>query len=296
LYKTLYIAPVIIRERNIILQSRHQRAFLADVSYLKTGREKPIVIFSHGFQGFKDWGPFDLVADIFAEQGFVFVKFNFSHNGTTPDHPVDFVDLESFANDNFSIELDDLGVVIDWLFTENFPVDAAEADTSEIYLIGHSRGGGISILKAREDERVKKVCTWASLNEVGKYWTEEQLQKIKEDGVTFIKNSRTLQQLPIRWQMYEDYFANLERLYIPAAVKELKQPLLIIHGTKDETVPVSCALEMKDWNKKADLFLVENGTHVFGAKHPWKENKLPPDFEVVVNETLKFFRTETGGA
>jgi uncharacterized protein len=286
---------VITRERNIILQSKHERPFLADVSYSKTGGKKPVVIFSHGFQGFKDWGSFDLIGDIFAEQGFVYVKFNFSHNGTTPDHPVDFVDLEAFANDNFTIELDDLGVVIDWLFAENFPVEATEMDAGEIYLIGHSRGGGISILKAREDNRVKKVCTWASLNEVGKYWTEEQLQKIKEDGVTFIKNTRTLQQLPIRWQMYENYFANLERLYIPEAVKELKQPLLIIHGIKDETVPVSCALEMKDWNEKADLFLIENGTHVFGAKHPWKEDKLPPDFDVVVNETLKFFRTESGG-
>jgi pimeloyl-ACP methyl ester carboxylesterase len=280
---------VITRERNIILQSIHNRTFIADVTYAKNGIQKPLVIFSHGFQGFKDWGPFELVADAFAAHNFVFIKFNFSHNGTTPDHPVDFVDLEAFASDNFSIELDDLGTVIDWLFTTEFPVPASEIDLQEIYLTGHSRGGGISILKAHEDNRIKKVCTWASINEVSKYWTREQLEKIKQDGVTFIKNTRTMQQMPIRWQMYENYFANLKRLYIADAVRDLKQPLLIIHGVKDETIPVSCALEMKDWNPKADLFLVENGNHVFGAKHPWKEEKLPADFDTVVQESVKFF-------
>ena len=50
------------------------------------------------------------MADRFADAGFVFVKFNLSHNGTTIEHPIDFVDLEAFGNNNFAKELDDLGV------------------------------------------------------------------------------------------------------------------------------------------------------------------------------------------
>ena len=38
----------------------------------------------------------------------MFVKFNFSHNGTTLESPSDFKDLESFGNNNFSKELYDL--------------------------------------------------------------------------------------------------------------------------------------------------------------------------------------------
>ncbi len=79
-----------------------------DISYTKNGYLKPIVIFCHGFKGFKDWGHFNLLADAFAENDFVFVKFNFSYNGTTIEHPVDFADLEAFGENNFSIELDDI--------------------------------------------------------------------------------------------------------------------------------------------------------------------------------------------
>ncbi|HWB62986.1 MAG TPA: alpha/beta hydrolase [Chitinophagales bacterium] len=280
---------MIEHERNVILQSPHGRPFLADVYYLNNGKPKPVVILSHGFKGFKDWGPFDLIAERFAQAGFVIVKFNFSHNGTTIDHPVDFVDLEAFGNDNITIELDDLGVVVNWVCATNFPVKNGNANLDEICLIGHSRGGGISILKAREDKRIKRLCTWASLSEVGKYWTKEQLAKIKEDGVVFLPNTRTQQMMPIKWQMYENYFANLDRLFVPDALRQLQIPLLIIHGTKDETVPVENAIEMETWNKNARLLLIAGGNHNFSSRHPWTKTELPPDFEKVVDATIRFF-------
>ncbi|HLP22121.1 MAG TPA: alpha/beta hydrolase [Chitinophagales bacterium] len=281
---------MISRERNLILQSRHGRPFLVDVYYKKDGQPKPVVIFSHGFKGFKDWGPFDMVADKFAEAGFIYVKFNFSHNGTTVDHPMDFVDLEAFGNDNLSIEMDDLGVVIDWVCSPEFVAAENKVPSQSVYLMGHSRGGGISILKAKEDNRVKKLCTWASVNEFSKYWTQEELEKIKRDGVVFVGNARTKQQMPIKWQMYENYFANLPRLFVPDAVKALTIPFLIIHGTDDETIPYAAALEMHQWNRKAELFLLEHSNHNFGGKHPYTDDKLTEDLEDAVNETIQFFK------
>ena len=263
---------------------------MADVFYKNDGRKKPIVIFSHGYRGFKDWGPFNLIAEQFAEKGLVFVKFSFSHNGTTVEHPVDFVDLDAFGNDNISIELDDLGVVVDWVFSDNFPVNNLNCEKNDLCLLGHSRGGGVSLLKAREDSRIKKVCTWAGVSEISKYWTAEQLEQIKRDGVIYLPNKRTNQMMPIRWQMYEDYYANKDRLFIPDAVKELQIPLLIVHGTKDETVPVANAMEMHTWNKTNRLFLVEGGNHNFGGKHPWEEAGLSEDLGDVVKETVDFFR------
>ena len=43
----------------------------ADLSYTASQEEVPIVIFAHGFQGFKDWGPWPLSAEIFASKGFL---------------------------------------------------------------------------------------------------------------------------------------------------------------------------------------------------------------------------------
>ena len=95
-------------QKNIALNGSANRKFLLDVFYLQNGEKKPVVIFCHGFKGFKDWGHFNLVGERFAEEGCVFVKFNFSHNGTTPEDPLNFTDLKAFGNNNFSKELEDL--------------------------------------------------------------------------------------------------------------------------------------------------------------------------------------------
>lgn len=277
--------------RTVTLQSIHQRPFLADVQWLPDGKAKPVVIFCHGFKGFKDWGAFNLVAKRFAEEGALFVKFNFSHNGTTIEQPDEFADLEAFGNNNMSIELDDTGVVIDWVCSTVFPVNDAEVNKEQIYVLGHSRGGGIAILKANEDKRVKKVAVWDSVNEYGKYWKNDEMERIKRDGVIYVPNARTNQQMPVYWQLYENYLSNLPRLFVPDAVKKLSVPLFIAHGTDDETVPVSNAIDMHSWNKNAELFLIEHGNHNFGAKHPWLESTLPEDLEDACNATIDFFKT-----
>jgi pimeloyl-ACP methyl ester carboxylesterase len=276
--------------KNIVLESHYQRPFLADVCYVADGKPKSVIILTHGFQGFKDWGPYNIMAETFANAGFVFVKFNLSHNGTTVDHPVDFVDLEAFGNNNFAKELDDLGVVIDWVCSGEFPVSKTEINTNHLYLIGHSRGGGIVMLKAGEDKRVKKISTWAAVNEFGKFWKNDQMEKIKEEGVVYVKNGRTKQRMPVYWQMYENYFANLKRFYIPDVVKSLTIPMFVVHGTNDDAVPYTSATEIKEWNPNAELLLIQDGNHVFGGKHPWEENHLPDDLQRVVEETIRFFK------
>jgi pimeloyl-ACP methyl ester carboxylesterase len=279
-----------IAKKNIVLQSPSGRPFLTDIFYIENKQKKPVVIFCHGFAGFKDWGAFNLMAEAFAEAGFIFVKHNFSHDGTTIDHPTEFVDLEAFGNNNFSKELDDIGVVIDWICSDNLPVERSEVNTNEIYLIGHSRGGGIVMLKAGEDPRVKKVAPWNSINEFGKYWKKDEMDKIKKDGVIYVRNSRTKQDLPLYWQMYEDYFAHMGRLYIPDVVRRLTIPMVIVHGTKDETVPFSAAQEMQTWKPDAELVGIEGANHVFGARHPWTQDSMPADLTKAVAETIHFFK------
>ena len=57
--------------------------------------------------------------DYFVKAECIFVKINFSHNGGTVSQPIDFPDLEAFGQNNFSLELDDLGLVIDWFLRMN---------------------------------------------------------------------------------------------------------------------------------------------------------------------------------
>ena len=101
--------------KSFIIKGSRDKEILLDISFTRNNFKKQIVIFSHGFKGFKDWGPFNEMAKSFANENLFFIKFNFSHNGTSIEDPYNFVDLESFGNNNFSLELDDLNYIINWI-------------------------------------------------------------------------------------------------------------------------------------------------------------------------------------
>ena len=256
-----------------------------DISYSESSIQKPVIIFCHGFKGFKDWGHFNLIAEEFMKHDVVFLKFNFSYNGTTIEQPTDFADLEAFGDNNFSIELDDLGLVIDYV--ASIAADYG-GNKNELYLIGHSRGGGMAILKTFEDKRIKKLCTWASVKDAADFFNHQDIEKWKTDGAIYTYNSRTLQNMPLNYQLYENYIANITRLDIPKAAANIDVPWLIIHGTNDTSVPSSFGEQLHQWNTNSELFLIENADHTFGGKHPWNEDSLPNASTILIQKTISF--------
>lgn len=275
------------RITNIPVKGKHNKPILTDLIYNENHQAKQIVIFCHGYKGYKDWGAWNLVADEFAEKDIFFVKMNFSHNGGTLEQPIDFPDLEAFGNNNFTKELDDIDSVINWILKNDSIKN--EIDPNKITLMGHSRGGGIVLIKANEDERVTKVITWASVSNFGKRFPDgEQLQGWEENGVAYIENGRTKQQMPHYFQFYLNFKKNENRLYIKRAVENLKIPYLIVHGGEDETVPVKEAKDLLLWNKNNELFIVDQANHSFGSKHPWELENLPKELKTLVDRSIQF--------
>lgn len=281
----------LINKTNIQIEGRHKKPILTDLFFSDDKKVKPVIIFCHGYKGFKDWGPWDKMAEYFAQKGFLFVKFNFSHNATTPENPTEFMDIEAFGENNYIKELDDLQSVIDWLLLPNF--DYTLLDSSRINLIGHSRGGGISIIKAAEENRINKLVTFSSVSDFSTRFPEEEaLQKWKEKGVSYIVNTRTKQQLPHHFQFYTNFKENEERLTISRATRELKIPHLIVHGSNDTSVPISDSGNLFDWSPFPDLLLVEDADHVYNTTHPWDNSELPKAFKNVLDKTREFMDTE----
>ncbi len=279
-------------EKNIIVKGAADREMAVDIFYARD-EQRPVVIYAHGFNGFKDWAQFDLVAERFVAAGFTFVKFNFSHNGTTPANPEDFVDLDAFGKNNYSKQLEDLEKIIDWvakgehMFRDNI-------DAGEISLIGHSMGGGIVLLQASVDKRIHKIVTWASVSECKTpwgNWAAKKMEDWKKDGVQYYTNTRTNQQMPLFYQLYEDYLTNKEKLDIKQAMERLEMPLLVCHGQSDISVAVEHAYELISWYPTAKLFTLDTD-HVFDRRHPWLGSTLPRAMESILAETIRFLKDE----
>lgn len=272
----------LIKQKNIILKS--SREFLADAIFPDSEEKLPLIIFVHGYKGYKDWGAWELMGEKFAKAGFYFVKFNFSYNGTTIDNPNDFADLEAFGQNNYSKELDDLEVVI------NHFKNQKEVDSNKIILLGHSRGGGISIIKASENKSISKLITVASVSTLDRFPKNEAFENWEKEGVYFVENARTKQKMPHYFQFYQNFEINKERFDVEKACKILRIPSLYIHGSNDESVRQSHSENLHLWTKDSQLKIIENAGHTFGAKEPWGNDSLPKELDEAVEVCVDFLR------
>jgi pimeloyl-ACP methyl ester carboxylesterase len=243
-----------------------------------------MILFIHGFMGYKDWGAWNLMQDFYTSKGFGFCKYNVSHNGTTIDNPTEFNDLSAFANNSYTKELEDLTSALNWLENQF-------DELPKIYLVGHSRGGGIALLGSK-DERVYRVVTLAAISSIEKRFPEgKQLQVWETQGTKYTLNGRTNQKMPQLFAQYEDYIANKDLLDIQKACETSTKRTLVIHGDADTSVEIKEGHDIANW-LKTRLFEIEEADHTFGAKEPWDSTELPEHLEKVCDLIIGFLLIE----
>ena len=245
-----------------------------------------LIVFVHGFMGFKDWGAWNLVQQFFTEREFGFCKFNLSHNGGTIENGIDFPDEKAFGENCYSYEVQDIESALHWMIQQVKNIQG-------IHLIGHSRGGGDVILAASKYQSefpIKTVHTWAGISDIGsRFPNEEELKKWKQEGVRYVMNGRTKQNLPQYFSLYEDYQRNASELNIEIAIKDLKIPITLYHGDKDTSVPIEEGYDLAKWNG-LDLHVIKNADHVFGSVHPWRSATLPSTLMELCKLTLNHLK------
>jgi hypothetical protein len=58
----------------------------------------------------------------------------------------------------------------------------------------------------------------------------------------------------------------------------------------DEAVHISEAMRLNKWGVLSSIEFIPNGSHTFGATHPWGKEYLPYELSEVVERTVSFFK------
>ena len=257
-----------------------EKVILGDNTYDDSNIKQEVILFIHGFKGFKDWGAHHLVADYFASQGYRFIKFNLSHSGVIAENPLDVNDMDSFSANTISKELADVNTVINYI--------AHTYAGAKITLIGHSRGGALAILRGESDERVKRVVTWSAIADFSSLWKPEQEEEWKKTGRIYVENARTKEKMPLGSELLKDYQAHKNEFDVIDAATGLDLPWLILHGDEDVNVPFSIAQQLAQAQPKAILKKIAGANHVYGASHPYLEKVMPRHLQEVCDKTRRF--------
>ncbi len=257
----------------------------------RTAKNFPVVIFLHGFKGFKDWGPFPDACEDIARQGFAVLAINFSHNGMGGDR-YEYERLDLFQKSTLSKDLDEVGLVINALQNGEINDSHSSLNTDVMGIVGHSRGGHTAVVAAAEYPTIKCLVTWAAVSDYLARFSDKEKKDWEEKGYTEYKNSRTGQVMKVDRDWWDDANKNADRVIALKRVEELIIPSLFIHGRDDNEVLQSNSekLEIACGSKDKELRLIAKAGHTFGASHPFEEEFFPPAFKELVDHTGAWFR------
>ncbi|CAN5198996.1 hypothetical protein BH09BAC2_BH09BAC2_19390 [soil metagenome] len=241
-----------------------------DGIYISAGETTPLVIIINGHNGFYNYGMFPYIQNKFFENGISSFSFNYSHGGVTGDNDF-FDDLEKYEKNCMRLETADVVSVLQK--TKEPPFKSH----SSFYLFAHSLGGVPALFGSNKATlfslKINGIILVSTVSTI-RYWPPEVLQEWSVAGVYYKKNNRTQQELPQGFELLQEIMKSETDWNILNAIKNLKVPILIVHGEKDEALPVSHAEALyhaakSSDNKNVSMMLLPDATHTFNTKHPF---------------------------
>lgn len=250
------------------------------------GAPRRLVVVSHGFKGFKDWGFFPELGRRLAAAGYAAVGFNFSGSGVGAD-PLQFTEAERFHENTLTREINDLSLVLAAALGGALP-GLTQAPERGPALLGHSRGGLVSVVVARRDARVCRLVTWNGVGDLGARFPAPMRAAWRAEGALEVVNSRTGQVLTIGTTALDDLEAHLEEYAPVHLAPEITTPWLVVHGTEDRTVPFAEAEAVAQAGRpdRVRLCPIRGGDHTMGIIHPYQ--KSTAQLDQAVQATLDF--------
>lgn len=233
----------------------------------------PLVIITNGHNGFYNYGMFPYLQEKLFEKGISSYSYNFSFGGVQGDSDY-FKELDKYEKNCMRLEVLDLCGIVNNLSNSGIKY----TPLTKLYLLAHSLGG-IPTMFATEklQDRINidgliLISTIKTLD----VWPLAMIEEWKKNKIYYLKNSRTKQDLPQGYEFLTEILKSETDWNVESVIKKIKSKFLIVHGEKDEAVPVEHSQTLFEWvNKtglKSELYIIPNATHTYNTKHPFEES------------------------
>ncbi|MDP3014896.1 MAG: alpha/beta fold hydrolase [bacterium] len=217
-----------------------------------TNRGKyPTVVLVHGFGANKtEYGMFDDLAKRLASNGYQVYRFDFAGLGESEG---------SYSFTTLSKQAEDLEGILDFVKTQ------PTTDNFKLGLVGMSLG--TAVITAFQPKNVRALVYLGSVSEPHKTLKELFGTGYNPDGMSVRITSEEK-----RVEIYGDFWKDFDNYNLPDLIKNIKAPILFIHGEKDSKVGVESAqLYFDNANTPKDLKIVKNADHGFYEPDERKE-------------------------
>jgi pimeloyl-ACP methyl ester carboxylesterase len=196
-----------------------------------------LVILGHGLTGNKDRPLLVALAEGLSKLGWPCLRISFSGNGESGGR---------FTDSCITKQVADLKAVLDTV-----------PDHVSVAYIGHSMGGAVGLLTALEDVRIRALVSLAGMMKPAEFAVREFAGVTPDQGCIWEDEN-----FPLSSTLVDDM--NRIGSLFPVVEKTLL-PLLLIHGTEDDVVPVSDSREARDVaSGDCELMEIPGAGHVFG--------------------------------
>lgn len=208
------------------------------------GKASKGVVLGHCFTCTRHTGILRRIAGELVDRGFLTLRFDFSGNGQSQG---------DFTDSTYSKQVSEMRTAMSL---------TAERGARWIALGGHSMGALIAFLTAVETGEVAAVCTLAGrlagMN-AAEFLSPQQRRELRETGeVPFRSRGREL-------ILTDRFFADAEQYDPIPALRDFRRPLLVVHGSEDEIIPVQEATRIHEiGGDNVTLEIIPGADHMFG--------------------------------
>lgn len=246
----------------------------------------PVLIFGHGFhpdpkkygistKTGKDWRPGDYYREIpetFAENGYLVITPDY--RGHNSSEGFNFTQTSYLASTYYAIDVLNLISSLNQL---------EEANTENIFYLGHSMGGDVGLKALLVSKQIKAASIWSGVSAstfeqalyYGKFYDKNNNETTSLSMDIYMeKLNKTIDNLGFEYDLNTGDAINY--------INEINTPIILHHARWETSVPYqwseSLAAKLFEYNKVFELYTYDSKNHLFKGENRLKAVQKDLDF------------------